>query len=54
MCLVHWIVPFVLGVFVGQEVENLPKVKPWLQTGLDRFVNFSTEAIRKYSDNKKD
>ena len=40
----NWIVPFVLGVFIGQEIENAPKVKPLMEYCIHKAFEFSKQV----------
>lgn len=40
---IYWTIPFVLGVFVGQEFSEIPKVRPYLQAALRKISKTATE-----------
>lgn len=58
----NWIIPFILGVFVGQEFKEAPKVRPYLEAGVrkiievsrDIFNNAQVDEDEKYVDKDKD
>lgn len=36
----NWIVSFIVGVLVGQEVHNIPRVKPILEQGFTKTMQY--------------
>lgn len=52
MCM-NWLVPFVVGVFVGQEMNNVPKVKPYVTDAAEKFMAFVKDLSDKQNENKK-
>ena len=42
MCM-NWIVPFFIGVFVGQEINDIPRVRPYVEAGVQKVVAIGKE-----------
>jgi len=40
-----WIVSFILGVIIGQELENIPRVKPIVEVGLQKTFEYLKHYI---------
>lgn len=49
-----YIVAFISGIVFGQEYNDLPRMKPLLQQGFDKFIMFSKDAINKYGNDNKE
>jgi len=45
----NWIIPFVVGVFVGQEFQEAPKVRPYIEAGIRKIIQVGKEI----ADNTK-
>jgi hypothetical protein len=44
MC-ANYIIPFLLGVFVGQEIQDIPRIKPYLESTLRKAIEIGREII---------
>lgn len=44
----NWLISFIVGVLVGQEVQNIPRVKPIIQNGFVKTMEYmnSLEQIK--------
>lgn len=42
MC-VNWIVPLFIGVFIGQELNDIPRVRPYVEAGVQKVVAIGKE-----------
>jgi len=51
MC-TNWIIPFIAGVFVGQEIQEAPKVRPYLEAGVKKIMDISREIYENAQANK--
>jgi hypothetical protein len=47
----NWIIPFVIGVLVGQEIQDIPRVRPFITAGIKRLIDFSKEIAKEASQN---
>lgn len=45
MC-TNWILPFVAGVFVGQEIQEAPKVRPYIEAGIRKVMEISKDIFQ--------
>jgi len=39
----NWIIPFVLGIFVGQEIKEVPRVRPYIESGVRKLMEIGRE-----------
>lgn len=46
----NWIIPFIAGVFVGQEFRDAPKVRPYIEAGVRKIIQVSKDIF----DNAKE
>ena len=44
MC-TNWILPFIAGVFVGQEFKEAPKVRPYIESGVRKMIEVSKDIF---------
>jgi hypothetical protein len=53
----NWIFSFIIGVLVGQEVQNIPRVKPILEKGfvktVEYFQQYDTNIHKQQQDEEK-
>lgn len=40
----NWIIPFVAGVFVGQEFQEAPRVRPYIESGIRKVIAMFQEV----------
>ena len=50
----NYIVPFVLGVFVGQEIQDVPRVKPYLQSAVNKVIQIGREIVANAQESTND
>ena len=50
----NYIVPFVLGVFVGQEIQDVPRVKPYLQSAVNKVIQIGREIVANAQESAND
>ena len=41
----NWIIPFLAGVFVGQEFKEAPKVRPYIESGVRKIIEVSKDIL---------
>jgi hypothetical protein len=41
--MMNWIVPFIIGIFVGQEYTQIPRIKPIAVMGYNKLL----ESLKK-------
>lgn len=41
MC--SWIIPFLIGIFVGQEIKEIPRVRPYVEAGAQKIFAVGKE-----------
>jgi len=46
MC-TNWILPFIAGLFIGQEFKEAPKVRPYLESGVRKLIEVTREIYDK-------
>ena len=34
----NWIIPFLAGIFVGQEVKEVPRVRPYIESAVKKII----------------
>jgi hypothetical protein len=44
MC-ANYIIPFIIGIFVGQEIKEIPRVKPYLEAIVKKIIQVGKEII---------
>lgn len=49
----NWIIPFVAGLFVGQEFQDAPKVRPYIEAGIRKLIQVSKEIFENAKDAKE-
>ena len=43
----NWLVSFIIGILVGQEMHSIPRIKPILKDGFQKIVEYSNIVITK-------
>jgi hypothetical protein len=43
--MLNLIVPFVIGVLVGQELQDLPRLRPLIEKGFIKITKFCKDII---------
>jgi hypothetical protein len=48
----NWLITFTIGIIVGQEFNSIPRIKPILQDGFQRVVEYSNSIKQQEQEEK--
>jgi hypothetical protein len=48
----NWIIPFLVGMFVGQEFEDAPRVRPYIESGIRKVIQISKDVITNTNEDR--
>jgi hypothetical protein len=49
----NWLITFTIGIIVGQEFNSIPRIKPILQDGFQKVIEYSS-VVKPEQENQKE